>query len=103
MADAHRPRLTQADEAFANLAQARLGVLNMPLVAHRGFRRAVDWMQAALDLAPEPSAPRVHTGYMPKAQRRAVAHRAYSDGLRTPPRLRAEDRTRAEALKWGLA
>lgn len=47
--------------------------------------------------------PRVHTGYMPRAQRMDVAHRAYSDGLRTPPRrMRAEDRAKAEAARWGL-
>jgi hypothetical protein len=48
--------------------------------------------------------PRLHTGYMPAPQRRAVAHRAYSDGLRTPPRREtAAERRLAEAQKWGLA
>jgi hypothetical protein len=48
--------------------------------------------------------PRVHTGYMPAAQRSAVAHRAYRDGLRTPPkRPTADDRARSEAQAWGLA
>jgi hypothetical protein len=46
--------------------------------------------------------PRIHTGYMPAAQRRAVAHRAYTDGLRKPPaRPDRWDRARAEAVKWG--
>jgi hypothetical protein len=47
---------------------------------------------------------RVHTGYMPEEQRRAVRHRAYCDGLMTPPkRQTADDLARVEAVKWGLA
>lgn len=44
--------------------------------------------------------PRIATGYMPAPQRRAVAHRAYCDGLRTPSRRPdPADRARSEAAK----
>lgn len=47
--------------------------------------------------------PRVFTGYRPAAQRRAVAHRLYSEGLVKPPRREtATDRAVAEAREWGL-
>ena len=50
------------------------------------------------------AAQRLYTGYMPAAQRKAVAHRAYRDGLRTAPRRStAADRALAEAQAWGLA
>jgi hypothetical protein len=59
---------------------------------------------AALAAALLLTGPRVHTGYMPAEQRKDVAHRAYSEGLRTPPK-RADrwDRARAHAQQWGLA
>lgn len=77
-----RPALTTADHELANLAGATLAIINMPAVANRKFRSAVDWMQAALDVAPVPSMPRrVYTGYRPEAQRRALRHLSYSNGL----------------------
>jgi len=46
---------------------------------------------------------RMHTGYMPKEQRRDLRHRTYRDGLRTAPRRRtADDRAQAEAARWGM-
>ena len=47
--------------------------------------------------------PRLHTGYMPKPQRRDLRHRTFRDGLRTAPRRpTADDRAKAEAAKWGM-
>ena len=46
---------------------------------------------------------RVHTGYLPPEQRRAMAHRSYSSGLARPPRREtAADRVRAEAVLLGM-
>ena len=48
--------------------------------------------------------PRVFTGYLPEAQRKAVKHGLYSMGVSKPPkRPTAVDRARTEAQKWGLA
>jgi hypothetical protein len=50
------------------------------------------------------NAQRLVTGYMPKAQRKAVAHGLYSMGIRkAPARSTAADRARSEAQAWGLA
>ena len=49
-------------------------------------------------------AQRIFTGYMPKAQRNAVAHGLYSMGVRTPRRRESvADRTAREARAWGMA
>jgi hypothetical protein len=46
---------------------------------------------------------RLHTGYMPKAQRNAVAHGLYSMGVRKPrPRKTHADRVREDDIKFGL-
>ena len=46
-------------------------------------------------------APRVFTGYQPKAARTETAHRDYSNGFRTAPkRETAADRHAAEVARW---
>lgn len=47
------------------------------------------------------AAVRARSGYMPEAQRRAVDHRSYSEGLLTPPaRETLADSVKAGALAW---
>ena len=76
-----RPALSAADLEFAELCSTVQNVISMGLVAHRGFRSAVDWMRAAIELPASPCGPRLFTGYYPEAQRRATRHLSRSNGL----------------------
>jgi len=81
-----RPALRQADLDFATFCEQGAGAL---------------MMFAALFGSPAAVTPRLYTAYMPKAQRTHVAHRAYSDGLRTPSRKpTAAELAKATAAKW---
>jgi len=72
---------------------------------------AADWLSVAAQAASNMGLtlaqgivamlPRPSSGYMPKAQRSAVAHRLYSGGIRKPPRrMTAAERAKAEAARW---
>lgn len=96
--------LTRTDEAFAVFCeQGRVAIALRAVLASGRFLSPIDAMQAACAETVQPSAPRIHTGYMPEDQRRDVRHRTYRDGLRMAPRRpTAADRAKTEARKWGL-
>ncbi len=92
-------------ESFAVFCEQGSAALALGAALASGrFLSPIDAMAAACKAPVVPSAPRVHTGYAPEAQRKAARAGLYAAGIRKAPRrMTAADKAKAEAVRWGWA
>ena len=90
-------------DAAADFPRDAMADQQAALLAMCGFSLDQRCVFALAMLAAQDSQ-RIFTGYQDKAARTERAHLDFSNGFKfAPARLTADDRAKAEAVKWGVA